>query len=470
MSSKHFCINTSNTNYLIKETTHQGKKHIVVPVVMMVEGVHNGSHGPLFHPAEELGKFPESWNGIPVVIDHPVNDNGLNISANSPEVIDGPTVGRVYNTTMEGDKLKAEVYVDYTKLNAISPAALNSILNGEPLEVSVGVFTEEDTTSGVWNNERYNSIARSHRPDHLALLPGGTGACSWNDGCGIRANSKKKGGTVNFEVNEQLKQEMVDRIIADNQDNGYATLIDNLRKKVDSMDDESKANYLQEVYSEYLVYKCSSKDGEKYYKQMYAVSDNGDVTLTGNAQEVKQKVEYIPVTMERTKFNNNSKGGKQMSTEKNCGQCMEKVIAIIQSNATSFTASDREWLLQQEEAVLDKLMPKEVKANNNPAEITSEQILKAMSAEDRAALSFGKKQLAERRQKWVDGIQANTSKELWPEETLKTLSDEFLEKLYSSVKTEEVVDYSLNGNSHRMNSNSNSSSVEGLFPVDLEVK
>ena len=86
--------------YDIKLVVHQEKAHLVVPVVMMVEGVHNGSQGPLLHEITELGKFPESWNGRPVVIYHPEDEDGNPISANSPEVIDKVTVGRVYNLSL----------------------------------------------------------------------------------------------------------------------------------------------------------------------------------------------------------------------------------------------------------------------------------------------------------------------------------------------------------------------------------
>ena len=98
-------------DYDVKLMVHQEKAHIVVPVVMMVEGVHNGSQGPLLHEITELGKFPESWNGIPVVIYHPEKD-GVPVSANSPDIIDTMTVGRVYNTEVDGKKLKAEVWLD----------------------------------------------------------------------------------------------------------------------------------------------------------------------------------------------------------------------------------------------------------------------------------------------------------------------------------------------------------------------
>lgn len=173
--------------YQVKSVTHQGRQHMVVPVVMMKEGVHAGSHGELLHPAAELGKFVDSWNGIPIVVHHPKKD-GQNVSANSPDLVDTAVVGRVYNSSMDGDKLRAEAWIDVEKLRTVSPVALGAIHEQRPLDVSVGVFTDDDLSTGEWNGEAYVGIARNHRPDHLALLPGGKGACSWSDGCGIRAN------------------------------------------------------------------------------------------------------------------------------------------------------------------------------------------------------------------------------------------------------------------------------------------
>jgi hypothetical protein len=177
-------------DYQAKERQHLGKKHLIVPVTMMVEGVHNGSHGPLLHKIDELGKFPESWNGIPVVIDHPEVD-GQNVSANDPDIIDARTIGRVYRTRVNGKSLKAEVWLDEEKLGNLCPTTLAKVQAGELLEVSVGVFSDDEPTKGDWNGESYESVATNHRPDHLAILPTGTGACSLADGCGIRANKVK---------------------------------------------------------------------------------------------------------------------------------------------------------------------------------------------------------------------------------------------------------------------------------------
>jgi len=180
-------------NYEIRMETYMGRKHLIVPVVMMVEGVHCGSAGPLFHSIEELGKYPASWNGIPVSIQHPEQD-GQYISANSPEVLERQTVGQVFNTFVDGNKLKAECWIDIERITAISPEAYSYLQNKRPLEVSIGVFSDDVPQEGDWNGEHYVAIATNHRPDHLALLPGGRGACSWADGAGIRINSKQKGG------------------------------------------------------------------------------------------------------------------------------------------------------------------------------------------------------------------------------------------------------------------------------------
>lgn len=191
--------NKQESDYEVLLTVHQEKPHYVVPVVMMVEGVHNGSRGPVYHTINELGKIPEAWNGIPVVIDHPEDEEGGSISANSPTVIDNRSVGKVYNTKVEGTRLVAEVWLDEDKLNNISPDILEDITNNKLVEVSVGVFSDEEIVEGDWNGEHYTSIAHNYRPDHLAILTECVGACSCADGCGLRVNTERQLGHNDIE-------------------------------------------------------------------------------------------------------------------------------------------------------------------------------------------------------------------------------------------------------------------------------
>ena len=37
-------------NYAVREEMYDGRRHIVVPVIMMKEGVHCGSHGCIITP------------------------------------------------------------------------------------------------------------------------------------------------------------------------------------------------------------------------------------------------------------------------------------------------------------------------------------------------------------------------------------------------------------------------------------
>jgi len=271
-----------------------------------------------------------------------------------------------------------------------------------------------------------------------------------------------------------LKAANVQLIIDANADQGYRTLVQAASRKIDSLDNEMSVHYLQDVYDDYVIYESRLRNGgSKFYKQTYQMKDDGTLDLTGNAQQVTQKITYEPVPMtQRTKFNNNSKNTevKMDNNKPPCGQCMEKIVALINNKATKFTEADREWLLTQEESVLDKLMPvtEEVKpvVNAEPKKLTSEEVINALSAEDKAAFEFGKRQLRERRNTMIQGIQANTSKEIWPDAVLANTDDALLERIYNSVKKEPVVDYSLSGfGGHPVEANSSMPAIE--IPVGV---
>jgi len=164
-----------------------GKRHLVVPLVAMVQGVHHGSGGPALYLEEDFAEYVSSWNGVPLPVMHP-SVNGEMMSANTPDVINNQSVGRFFNARIEDHKLKGEAWIDIEKAKAIAPEILEIINNNGKLQISTSHWSEDDFTPGVWNDEAYDAIVHNIRPDHIALLPGVEGACSWEDGCGIRAN------------------------------------------------------------------------------------------------------------------------------------------------------------------------------------------------------------------------------------------------------------------------------------------
>lgn len=181
-----------------------GKEYIVVPVVALVEGVIQGmsAEGPELALAEEFGRFPDSWNGRPIVMSHPVVNN-TPVSANSPDVLPDYYIGYIFNAGLDGDKLVLEAWVEKDRMEALnqdSKATLETLLEGTMIEVSTGYFAQLEEKSGLYNNSAYDAIQRNIVPDHLAFLPNGTiGACSNADGCGaqlsvaqMRANQTKQ--------------------------------------------------------------------------------------------------------------------------------------------------------------------------------------------------------------------------------------------------------------------------------------
>lgn len=142
--------------------------------------------------AEELGKFVDAWNGRPVPILHP-EDHGEPVSANRPDILER-VVGTVFNAALDGDRLRAELWLDDQRFDALGfSALLASMKNGETVEVSTGYFADTLVKAGEFKGKPYTVAHVNLRPDHLALLPGQVGACSIADGCGApRVNSSVK--------------------------------------------------------------------------------------------------------------------------------------------------------------------------------------------------------------------------------------------------------------------------------------
>lgn len=360
-------------NYEIEYREHQGQNYMVVPVIMMVEGVHSGSNGPLLHLAEELGRFVDAWNGIPISIEHP-SDGEFHVSANQPHIIE-QTVGRIYHSFMDEGRLRAEAWIDEAALQRISPEVFQYIIEGRPLDVSVGVFTDEEFQTGDWNGEHYEGIARNHRPDHLALLPGGVGACSWADGCGIRSHEQGGENVSNANVvgdntlvwtteNQKpkplsleayAKLTLKDGFVLSINSIGHLEIAQKIQGKLDRMDTDGKLHYLVEVFDNSFIYRIGRQgsfgEGEEFYQRTYTINEDETVEFTGEPVAVTKKVEYV--AMKSTEGEEDMP--KDVKTNKEpC--CPEKVELLIQSELTSFTEDDSELLSTMDESIIDKML------------------------------------------------------------------------------------------------------------------
>ena len=452
------------SDYIPQVKMHQGKKHLVVPVIMMVEGVHHGSNGPLFHPGDELSRFEAAWNGIPVVIYHP-EENGINISANNPDIIESKMVGRVYNTHFSSGKLKAEAWLEEDCLSRVSPEAFRYIREKKPLDVSVGVFTDDDPTSGTWNGEDYTAISRNHRPDHLALLPGTRGACSWSDGCGVRANSEGGDGVSEDDVIKLKTLALAQVQVAED---GLRALIETIQKKLDQMDTDTRVHFLEEVYSNYFVYRVSGAEGiePEFYKKGYTANDDGQIEFGSLTAPVVKKVTY-------KELNNNE---EEEMAEKKEPCCPEKVELLVQSAA--FEEADRDWLSALEQGQIEKLITVNERAEKEPELAKKEpqmnqdqaivvlkdhfadpqKFMSLLPDEVRGQMEHGLQLYRDHRHDLVQGISAN-AEGVYTEDELKGMPIDALEKL---AKLAKVKNYSMQSGGTKLEANTQKE--EALLP------
>ena len=200
---------TNLNGALAKHQNYQGRRYLVAPMVMLTEGVHAGSKGPLLYREEDLRNSVTAWNFKPVLIRHP----GSGCGGCDAAILEKQQVGVVRNTEYADGKLKAEAWLDVERLQKLAPEVATALRNGRTVEISTGLFSDNLPESGSWNGEVYEAVATNHQPDHLALLPDQIGACSIDKGCGLLRNTMENASmntdenslplpTMNFGPNE----------------------------------------------------------------------------------------------------------------------------------------------------------------------------------------------------------------------------------------------------------------------------
>lgn len=430
-------------NVAMRTETYNGKDHLVAPVILLVEGVHND----YYYPASEMESTAHLWNGVDVPIMHPQDDTGNYISVNfDPKLNDQCTVGRLWNVTFEEatDKhparLKGEVWIDREKLNKISPESFE-LMATDKMEVSTGLIATEDGLSGAWKDESYLSTLSGFIPDHLALLPGEFGACSREDGCGIRANKFTKGADrlakLDLFLNESLKK--IELNFLSNKES-FEQVREAIQAKLNGMDQPNKQpvplfHYLESTYDDYFIYEVMGSDGNGLFKHNYTINENGEAEFSGDPVPIKRVQSYEEVKT-------NKRRTKSMSNGKEC--CAELIDALIANEATQYTEDHRGMLEELPEDVLKVMaeVPKvEKKEETDP---TNEEAIQA-AVEKRIAndpiMQEQKRLYDQNKESLIQGLLANKRNE-FTEEELKAKDIRELERLYSLAHVDP--DYSMN--------------------------
>ena len=434
-----------------REETLMDRKHLVVPVVALVEMVlqSSTSENPELALAEEFGANPLSWNGRPIVVNHPEID-GEKVSASLPEIVDKEKIGEIYNTTLDDKKLKLEAWIDLERAESLGGTIYETVQRlqegEEVIEVSTGLFSNLEEKAGRFNEEDYQGIWRNIVPDHLAILSEATGACSIEDGCGApRANVADASCDCNPD-SKSLFAKVKDkwnmfRIAGTGMTNEAkrSFLSAAIREKLGS-----NWVWLMAVYEDTVVFETD--DG--LFELGYSMSDDSVTFSEEEPSAVVAQVDFVPPLT----VNNN--GSVAMDKAK----FIDKLIA---NEANKFEDKDKEWLGELDEEKLVKFAPlaeAEPIPGNDPAAgdeptapagdpvadaapITLEKYIEDAPAEVGAVLSEGIRLQEEKRSYLIASVIAN-EKNTFTEDELKAMATPALEGMAKLAGNE---DYSGRG-------------------------
>lgn len=363
-SNKKFQKVIVNFTGTVRSDTMGGRSYLVAPMIMIVEGVLNGSSGALLYPVEELKKNIAGWNNKPVVLNHPENA-GMLTTACTPAFITDRGLGVIMNARVEDNKLKAEAWLEVDRVEEIDNRVLEAIRNKQMMELSTGLTCDVKEEEGKFNGKSYSGIISNISPDHLAILPDDVGASSIEDGAGfLRLN--KENDTIIMDVSFMEEDEK--KFLIENRKGLLVQLSeiitnqlshDTIRELIWSrLRDADEEAWIAEIFDSFFVY---TSDG-KLWRQGYSVQD-GTVEFVGMIEEVTQVVEFRK--MDGTVINVKDRKESAMDKKK-------FVDGLISNERTKFTEDDRESLMAMNEALLEKMEPKAVANEEESTEDTQE--------------------------------------------------------------------------------------------------
>jgi hypothetical protein len=329
---------TANVSGKVTKNTLEGKEYSVVPMVMMVEGVLNGSYGPLLYPTKEIAKTPEIWNHKPVVVNHPSDNN----SACTIDYLNSNKIGMIMNAHSEDGKLKADAFIDMEKASAVDNRIVQNIKNNIVTELSTGLFTDLMGPAGTFNGKKYDYVAVNYRPDHLAVLPDNVGACSVNDGAGFLRLNSKKDNSAKYSIELEEIDDNLEKMIVSKVNNCVKNILDTESYSLiaNELNDKVSDFEIVGVYDDCVVYKTIQEKG--LYKQPFKI-ENSKVVFTESCIDIFE-------ALSKNITQNYVKNRKVFPMEK-----QELIEALISNELTDFTEDSKTSLEKMDIDVLKNI-------------------------------------------------------------------------------------------------------------------
>src|SRR5678815_2675163 len=97
----------------IREVVEDGKRWIVAPAAILIEGVLNGSKGALFYPSDENQRTAHLWDRVPLTHNHPFDPiTNAPLDASDPGVVQRQHIGETRSPEWRDGKTRVEAWFD----------------------------------------------------------------------------------------------------------------------------------------------------------------------------------------------------------------------------------------------------------------------------------------------------------------------------------------------------------------------
>lgn len=313
-------VNLRGVTGKARTETYQGRDHLVVPVVALMEGViwPVNAKAAEFVPGDVLATATQAWNGHPVVMGHPMED-GVPVSANQPRVLEAYGFGSIFNTApservLETKKLELEAWLDLegaSRVGAEAQRVIERAQAGEQIEVSVGAMVALTAQSGTHNGKAYSHVWSKITPDHLAMLrESDRGACSVAMGCGTNRVASAHMHVLTaagLEPEDVPQEDSMKRTFlqmlrglakAETLETAEGSSDVDLRRSLDRAIRALEPGYLyiDEVFPDDKMVVYSTMPGDNYLtlRRGFKVADDGTVSLADDKEEVEPVIEWKP--------------------------------------------------------------------------------------------------------------------------------------------------------------------------------
>lgn len=262
-----------------RKETLLGREYLVTPATLIIPKVLNGNRGRGYYPLDEIEAGAGAWNIMPIVRNHPVV-NGQAVTARNPIILQERGMGFVFNSKVDG-KLTAETWFDVENTKRVDPNIYSAVERGDRIELSTGLDVSFDMTKGVTNaGEEYDWVARSHKPDHLAVITNGKGACSIDHGCGVNnSETEKEPGWV------AGLMEKLSGLLPNKQ-----TLVTNQEPNVEKLNDTQRKGHVDNLITNCsCTYKEADRDALSKLEDRVLVSLSEGVTNAAKLKTAEEK-------------------------------------------------------------------------------------------------------------------------------------------------------------------------------------